>query len=99
MLYIDIPIKFSDIVEALGNLQDKIQKQILTVLIYKAIVKAYLGLDILLSKNPRFKHPCMPIINVIPTTQIFRLNLGPIMTGEAFISKTYKVLNKFFFIK
>ena len=67
MLYIDILIKFLDIVKALGNLQDKIQKQILTALIYKAIIKTYPGLNILLSKNPRFKHPQMPFINIIPT--------------------------------
>jgi len=96
MLYIDILIKFLDIVKALGNLQDKIQKQILTALIYKAIIKTYPGLNILLSKNLWFKHLCMPIINIILAAQIFRLNLGPIMTGEAFISKTYKVLDNIF---
>jgi len=52
MLYADILIKFLDIVKALGNLQDKIQKQILIALIYKAIIEAYPGLNILLSKNP-----------------------------------------------
>jgi hypothetical protein len=96
MLRADIPIKFSDIAEAPGNLQDEIQKQISTALIYKAIVEAYPGLDILLSKNPRFKHPCMPSINVIPAARTSRLNLGPIMTGEASISETYKVLDDIF---
>ncbi len=67
ILCADIPIKFLDIIKALGNLQDEIQKQILTALIYKAIVKAYLGLNILLSKNPQFKHLCMLFINIIPT--------------------------------
>ena len=56
----------------------------------------YLGFDILLSKNPRYKHPYMPIINIIPTVQTSRLNLRPIMTREAFISKTYKVLDNIF---
>ena len=96
MLYIDIPIKFSNIAKALGNLQDKIQKQILTALIYKAIIKAYPGLNILLSKNPQFKHPQMPSINVIPATQTSRFNLRPIITRETFISETYKVLNDIF---
>ena len=49
MLRADIPIKFSDIAEALGNLQDKIQKQISTALIYKAIIEAYPGLGVLLN--------------------------------------------------
>lgn len=96
MLRADIPIKFSDIAEAPGNLQDEIQKQISTALIYKAIVEAYPGLDILLSKNPRFKHPRMPSINVIPAARTSRFNLGPIMTGEASISETYKVLDDIF---
>jgi len=38
----------------------------------------------------------MPTINVIPTTRTSRLNLGPIITGEASISKTYKVLDNIF---
>jgi len=66
MLCVDILIKFLDIIKALGNLQDEIQKQILTALIYKAIVKMYLGLNILFNKNLRFKHPQMPSINIIP---------------------------------
>ena len=65
-------------------------------MIYKAIVKAYLGFDILLNKNPRFKHPQMPFINIIPAAQTSRFNLGPIITGEASISETYKVLNNIF---
>ena len=96
MLYADIPIKFSDIAEAPGNLQNEIQKQILTALIYKAIIEMYPGLNILLNKNPQFKHPCMPTINVIPVAQTFRLNLRPIITKKTFISETYKVLNNIF---
>ena len=65
-------------------------------LIYKTIIKVYLGLNILLSKNPRFKYPQMPSINIIPTTQISRFNLGPIITGKTSISKTYKVLDNIF---
>ena len=72
------------------------QKQILIALIYKAIIKAYLGFDILLSKNPRFKYPCMPSINVIPAARTFKFNLRLIITREASISKTYKVLNDIF---
>ena len=67
MLYTDISIKFLDITKALDNLQDNIQKQIVTVLIYKAIIKLYLGFNILFSKNLQFKHLYMPTINIIPT--------------------------------
>ena len=56
----------------------------------------YLGLNILLSKNLRFKHLYMPTINIIPTARTSRLNLGPIITREASISKTYEVLNNIF---
>ena len=38
----------------------------------------------------------MPSINVIPAARTSRLNLGPIMTGEASISETYKVLDDIF---
>jgi len=96
MLYADILIKFLDIIKALSNLQDEIQKQISIALIYKAIVEAYPGLNILLSKNPQFKHPYMPTINIIPAARTSRLNLGPIITREAFISKTYRVLDNIF---
>jgi len=96
MFYANILIKILDIIKALNNLQNKIQKQILTALIYKAIVKVYLGFNILLSKNPQFKHLYMPIINVIPIAQISSFNLGLIITKKAFISNTYKVLNNIF---
>jgi hypothetical protein len=38
----------------------------------------------------------MPTINIIPATRTSRLNLGPIITREASISKTYKVLDNIF---
>ena len=68
----------------------------MTVLIYKAIVEVYLGLNILFSKNPRFKYLCIPIINIIPAVWTSKLNLRPIMTKEASISDTYKILNDIF---
>jgi len=62
-------------------------------LIYKAIIEVYLSINILLSKNPQFKHPYMLFINIIPTIQTFRFNLRPIIIRETFIFKTYKILN------
>ena len=78
------------------RIANRYNKSNLTALIYKAIIEAYLGLNILLSKNPQFKHLYIPTINIIHAARMSRLNLKPIITKEASISKTYKVLDNIF---
>ena len=91
-----LQLYIEDITKVLGNIYNKVQKQILISIIIDTIYYTYLDIVYKVFRSNLDKYLHMPQLNILKSIKTTHVTLGPILDSKSLINSNYHILKTIF---